>query len=144
MLSEAGDIENPEIVKYTFAPKDDMSAEVLEVNDNGIVKFKKASKTPVIVTITREIVDTTPDKCIEAAMETHPYFQMKREERCNSCPWFCYCKGGCTVHIKTQGKEPPAVDDIECASNRKLYPLMVEWILNHKEEVNAFLQEEVL
>ena len=60
-IDEAGDIENPEIVKYTFAPKDDMSAEVLEVNDNGIVKFKKASKTPVIVTITREIVDTTPD-----------------------------------------------------------------------------------
>ena len=83
-------------------------------------------------------------KCIEAAMETHPYFQMKREERCNSCPWFCYCKGGCTVHIKTQGKEPPAVDNIESASNRKLYTLMVDGILNHKEEVNAFLQEEVL
>lgn len=60
-IEEAGDIEDPEIVKYTYAPKDDLSAEVLEVNDNGIVKFKKASKTPVIVKITREIVDTTPD-----------------------------------------------------------------------------------
>lgn len=81
---------------------------------------------------------------VKKAMDTHAYFSEKKGYSCSSCPWYCYCRGGCTVHVKTQGLKPPAVDGIECASNRKLYPLMVDWILNHKEDVNIFLQEEVL
>lgn len=81
---------------------------------------------------------------VKNAIKTHMYFKEKKEPRCNGCPWRCYCKGGCTVHVKTQGNNPPSVDNIECAVNRRLYALMVEWILNHMEDVNAFLQEEVL
>lgn len=81
---------------------------------------------------------------VSRAMKTHKYFSEKREDKCNDCPWYCYCRGGCTVHVKTEGAEPPAIDRIECAVNRMLYPLMVNKILSEPEQVNLIMREEVL
>ena len=81
---------------------------------------------------------------VEKAIHEKKYFVEKKEKICENCPWQCYCKGGCTVHVKAQGKTPPQVDEIECAVNRVLYPLMIDCILNNKEDINNFLQMEVL
>lgn len=77
-------------------------------------------------------------------MSEKSYFKEKKQPKCEECPWYCYCRGGCTVHIKTQGEQPPAVDEIECAVNRTLYPALVELILSKPETVNRLLQAEAL
>lgn len=81
---------------------------------------------------------------VSEAMKHNNYFIEKREEKCNTCPWYCYCKGGCTVHVKTQNENPPKTDMIECSVNQMLYPLLVEQILEHPDNVNLLLQSEVL
>lgn len=81
---------------------------------------------------------------INQAISTHAYFAEKHEQKCDSCPWHVYCRGGCTVHLKTQGLNPPATDDIECAVNSVLYPKMIELILNDPMKVNRLIGREVL
>ena len=83
-------------------------------------------------------------KMIEKAIPQQSYFKEKNQPQCETCPWFCYCRGGCTVHVKTQGEEPPAVDEIECAVNRSLYPALVRLILSEPQTVNRLLKAEVL
>ena len=82
--------------------------------------------------------------CVREAMKTHDYFLEKKEEKCEDCPWYCYCKGGCTVHVKTDGKNPPMTDRIECAVNETLYPLLVQQILDEPENVNLILRADHL
>lgn len=81
---------------------------------------------------------------IEEAMSAHGYFIEKKEPKCDNCPWYCFCRGGCTVHVKTQGLEPTEVDPIECTVNKTLYPLLVHLILAEPETVNLILQKDVL
>lgn len=81
---------------------------------------------------------------VRRAMRNHTYFAEKKEEKCEDCPWYCYCRGGCTVHVKTEGAEPPVTDRIECAVNRMLYPLMVDKILYEPEQVNLILRDDVM
>lgn len=81
---------------------------------------------------------------IERAVSEKTYFREKKQPQCETCPWRCYCLGGCTVHVKAQGKQPPAIDEIECAVNQALYPAMVETILTEPELVNRLLRIEAL
>lgn len=81
---------------------------------------------------------------VSKAMDCKTYFLEKGEEKCLTCPWSCYCKGGCTVHVKTNGDNPPKVDKIECAINKVLYPRLVETILERPELVNKFLHIDIL
>lgn len=81
---------------------------------------------------------------IENSMNSHPYFLIKKEKKCNDCPWYCYCRGGCTVHVKTQGENPPKTDYIECSINHALYPRLIEMILSKPEVINKLLHREAL
>lgn len=91
-------------------------------------------------------ISTEPDlvSMVEKAIPQKSYFKEKKQPQCGSCPWYCYCRGGCTVHVKTQGDEPPAVDEIECAVNRTLYPELVRLIISEPQTVNRLLKAEVL
>lgn len=91
-------------------------------------------------------ITAEPDlvRMVENAIPKKSYFKEKKQPQCENCQWFCYCRGGCTVHVKTQGEEPPAVDEIECAVNRALYPALVRLILSDPQTVNRLLKAEVL
>ena len=57
------------------------------------------------------------------------YYRARKKEECNTCPWWCFCKGGCSsrVHYINQ---PDSVDEIECVLNQTIYPQLIDNILN--------------
>lgn len=79
---------------------------------------------------------------IEEGIHKSSFFAEKKDERCKGCLWHCYCRGGCTVHVKSIGKH--GIDPIECAVNRTLYPELVRLILEKPHIVNHFLGSDVL
>ena len=72
-----------------------------------------------------------------------PYFREKKGEKCGMCPWWHYCRGGCTVHMKCAA-ECQDVDMIECTVNRNLYPQLAALILREPESMNRLLGYEIL
>ena len=69
------------------------------------------------------------DEMIESAIHRNSFFKKKESTKCSNCPWWCYCKGGCTSRNRFNGiaGEP---DECECALNRAIYPRIVEGILD--------------
>ena len=69
------------------------------------------------------------DEMISNAEQKNLFFVPKEAEKCLNCPWWCYCRGGCTSrnrYIGLVGKP----DECECALNRVIYPRIVEGILD--------------
>lgn len=81
---------------------------------------------------------------VQDALDQTPYFMKKHDDKCDTCPWYYYCRGGCTVHVKCAGKPAGSIDDIECATNTALYPLLVKLILEEPDMANALLEQNVL
>lgn len=86
------------------------------------------------------IADGT-DLCriVEQAVATQPYFQPKHIDACDDCPWWFYCRGGCSSAVKYRHLQPPCVDESECQLNRSLYPLLVKKILSGEAEREGWL-----
>lgn len=72
------------------------------------------------------------------------FFCAKKEEICDTCEWYMFCRGGCTVRTISCGKRPPMIDHIECAVNRSLYPALMELILKKPDVVNKMLECDLL
>ncbi len=87
-------------------------------------------------------MDKTLIDIVKNSMDTNAYFVPKRIEKCDKCPWYLYCGGGCTVRILNSGYQPPAVDEIECSVNRVLYPAIIELVLTKPQVVNKILGYE--
>ena len=66
--------------------------------------------------------DNSLKNIIYNSLDTSAYFRVKTSEKCNSCPWYCYCRGGCTVRILSSKEGTSGIDEIECAINQALYP----------------------
>lgn len=81
---------------------------------------------------------------IEEAMQNKPYFMSKETGECRQCPWKHFCNGGCTVHVKCEGKAPGSVDMIECSINKILYPKIIELIFEKPKLVNRMLGYDIL
>lgn len=75
---------------------------------------------------------------------TCDFFCAKKEEICETCEWYIFCRGGCTMRTISCGKRPPMIDRIECAVNRNLYPALMELILNKPDVVNKMLECDFL
>lgn len=63
------------------------------------------------------------------ASHNSPFYKIKRKDMCNECPWYFFCRGGCTVRC-ISSKGTSSIDEIECASNRVLYPEIVRMALS--------------
>ena len=81
---------------------------------------------------------------INDAVSEKDYFIEKKEEKCNECPWYYYCQGGCTVQAKCGGKKVGEVDDMECICNLVWYHELVKMILEKPDVVNHFLNSDVI
>lgn len=68
---------------------------------------------------------------IKKAYHKNTYYKKRRKTECEACPWWCFCKGGCSsrVHYIDQ---PNSVDEIECALNQTIYPKLIDIILNRE------------
>jgi len=74
----------------------------------------------------------------------HHFFREKKDEKCTNCPWYCYCKGGCTVRIMNNSDRKMAYDLIECSINTVLYPALIELALEEPAVINKMLGYEAL
>ncbi len=77
---------------------------------------------------------------IENARRTNEFFTHKRSVACSDCPWWFYCKGGCTSSLKYRKNKIEGVDPFECAANRKLYPALLDLIENNPEMIEPLTQ----
>ena len=66
---------------------------------------------------------------IEKAIKENKFFKKKQEEKCNHCPWWYYCQGGCSSRNRYLEKDG-FVDITECCINNVVYPQLIEWILD--------------
>lgn len=81
---------------------------------------------------------------ISTAIGEKDYFTIKKEKKCDDCPWRYYCRGGCTVQAKCMGKPAGTIDDIECICNEVWYGELVEMILKKPDVINHFMNGKVL
>ena len=86
------------------------------------------------------------DDLISQIKKTIPgksYFKRKGIAECDTCPWWHYCRGGCTVHMKCAVLDE-GVDQIECSVNKSLYPQLVSLILDEPEMMNRLVGYQIL
>ena len=69
------------------------------------------------------------DEMISNAEHKNLFFVPKEKEKCGSCPWWCYCRGGCTSRNRYIGLIGRP-DECECTLNRVIYPRIVEGIMD--------------
>ena len=77
-------------------------------------------------------------KQINEAKKNNIYFNKKINKECNSCPWYYYCKGGCTSRI-LYSKGKMKYDEVECEFNKVIYEKIVDDILSSigKDDING-------
>lgn len=66
---------------------------------------------------------------LERAMGENPFFLKRAGSRCNGCPWWYYCQGGCSSRNRYLHRDGQ-IDEVECSLNRAIYPRLVEGILD--------------
>jgi uncharacterized protein len=81
---------------------------------------------------------------INNAIDRIPYFKEKRDVKCDTCPFYCFCRGGCYASAYSYGKAAGEIDEIECAVNRVLYPRLINLILNNPSIVPLLLSRNNL
>ena len=83
------------------------------------------------------------DELIEERSD-NPFFVEKTKDECLYCPWHPFCKGGCTAVSMFYGQGEGCVDPKECASNKSLYPLLVQLIITEPRAVEVLLNGKCL
>lgn len=56
----------------------------------------------------------------------------KKKEECISCPWECYCLGGCSSRLYYSGQKS-GVDEFECVVNKTIYARLAEILCEFPE-----------
>ena len=69
-------------------------------------------------------------KQINNSKKNNIYFKEKINNKCKSCPWEYFCKGGCTSRI-IYSKGKMKYDEIECELNKIIYEKIIEQILKN-------------
>lgn len=69
---------------------------------------------------------------------TSKYFNDKKIEECDNCPYYCFCKGGCSAAVKYNNYKC-AIDIDECITNKALYPKLINLILNKPKIVEKLV-----
>ncbi len=73
---------------------------------------------------------------VKAAMSSRrDFFNKKHSADCDNCPFWFFCKGGCTTAIKYKLGRVDGVDHQECKANLALYPRLIDIILNNPKKV---------
>lgn len=74
----------------------------------------------------------------EAIAQKKGYFNERSISECETCPWWYYCRGGCATAVKYQSDNYEGIDKLECVTNKTIYPLLVDIILEKPQLVNKF------
>lgn len=80
---------------------------------------------------------------IENAINSKPYFKEKTSSKCEKCPYYIFCKGGCTASAMSYNKNPGEIDDMECNFNLAIYPLIIETLLKKPELIERLIDKKI-
>lgn len=81
---------------------------------------------------------------VDEAIDTHDFYRRKKDPRCTVCPWYFYCRGGCTSAVKYKtGSYGEGIDEVECAYNSVLYPEIIKLFLNEPQMLQSLVQDEL-
>ena len=80
---------------------------------------------------------------IENAINSKPYFKEKTSNKCKKCPYYVFCKGGCTASAMSYNKKPGEIDDMECNFNLAIYPLIIETLLKEPETIEKLIDNKI-
>jgi len=80
---------------------------------------------------------------IEKATKTKPYFKEKVDNKCKNCPYYVFCKGGCTASAISYNKKTGEIDDMECNFNLAIYPLIIELLLKEPEVAEKLIEGKI-
>jgi uncharacterized protein len=80
---------------------------------------------------------------IKSKKDCNEFFNKKDSELCNDCPWWFYCKGGCTSSLKYRNNKIDGVDEFECEANRSLYPQLLKLIVEEPEIVEKLIDTKL-
>ena len=81
----------------------------------------------------------TIPEMVEQAISGKEYFREKKEEKCETCPWWYYCGGGCTGIVLYEKGCVEGVDPVSCAFNRAAYQKLAEIMLSDPELALKFI-----
>lgn len=73
--------------------------------------------------------DKSLNQMISESISKNTFFIPKHDEECDSCPWWCYCGGGCSSRNRYLGI-CGQIDKNECTLNKVFYPRLIQGILN--------------
>ena len=79
---------------------------------------------------------------IKKSIDVSELYRYKKARKCNRCPWWYYCRGGCKANKIYGYSFAKDVDEQECIYNRVLYEKIIEVWLNKPELLKYFFKEE--
>lgn len=68
------------------------------------------------------------ESMVKRAAQQNRFFLPKKEKRCEMCPWWYYCQGGCSSRNRYLNRDG-RVDEVECTLNCAIYPRLIQEIL---------------
>lgn len=80
---------------------------------------------------------------INEAQTKNDYYAQRDLNSCNGCPFIYFCRGGCKASCLAYGKKTCDVDQMECALNQSLYPILIELILTKPHVVEQLMGKRV-
>lgn len=78
-----------------------------------------------------------------AKKQKREFFARKYSKDCDQCPFWFFCKGGCTTAIKYKLGKVEGVDHQECLANLSLYPRLINIILTNPKAVGGLTRHRV-
>lgn len=79
---------------------------------------------------------------INRTIETSELYKEVKIEKCDKCPWWYYCKGGCKSNRVYKYFFSKTVDKHECVYNRVIYQKIVDLILEKPEILEKMKNKE--
>jgi uncharacterized protein len=91
------------------------------------------------------LLDRDEDDLVGGAFASDPAKALLERERwlmeeadCRSCPWLHYCAGTCVARALASKKTLFAVDDLECRSRKRLFPIVLSDIARSGSNLLAY------
>lgn len=77
---------------------------------------------------------------IQKSINTSELYKERKINKCDRCPWWYYCKGGCKANRIYKYSFAKEVDKHECIYNRVVYSKMVDLWINKPEIVKKLIK----
>lgn len=79
-------------------------------------------------------------KIIKKSIDASELYKERKIKRCDKCPWWYYCRGGCKANKVYQYTFAKNIDKHECIYNRVIYKKIIDLWLTRPELINQLIK----